>query len=48
MTFSMTEKVNGKIYYDKTTKLLPFNTDDCLIEVTLWTGLTVLSSIETG
>ena len=29
-----------EIFYDKTKKR-PFNTDDCLIEVTIWVGLIV-------
>ena len=29
------------MFYDKTRKGLPFNTGDCLIEMTGWTGLTV-------
>jgi hypothetical protein len=30
-----------EIFYDRTRKWLPFNTGDCLIEVTAWAGLTV-------
>ena len=29
------------MFYDRTRKKWPFNTGDCLIEVTTWTGLTV-------
>jgi len=29
-------------FYDRIRKKRPFNTDDCLIEVTAWAGLTVL------
>jgi len=29
-------------YSDRTRKRWPFNTGDCLIEVTTWAGLTVL------
>ena len=28
-------------FYDRTRKRWPFNTGDCLIEVTAWAGLTV-------
>jgi predicted nucleic acid-binding protein len=31
------------IFYDRTRKGGPFNISDCLIEVTTWAGLTVLS-----
>ena len=30
-----------KFFYDRTRKRWPFNTVDCLIEVTAWAGLTV-------
>ena len=30
-----------KIVYDRTRKWWPFNTGDCLLEVTTWAGLTV-------
>ena len=30
-----------EIFYDRTRKMWPFNTGDCLIEVTTWAGLTV-------
>ena len=30
-----------EIFYDRTRKRWPFNTGDCLIEVTAWAGLTV-------
>jgi hypothetical protein len=29
------------IVYDRTRKLLPYNTGDCLIEVSVWEGMTV-------
>ena len=29
--------------YDRARKMWPFNTDDCLIEVTAWAGLTVVA-----
>ena len=32
------------IFYDSIRKRWPFNTGDCLIEVTAWAGLTVLSN----
>jgi hypothetical protein len=31
-----------KMFYDRTWKKWPFNTSDCLIEVTVWAGLTVI------
>jgi len=30
-----------KMFYDRKRKCCPFNTGDCLIEVTTWAGLTV-------
>jgi len=30
-----------EMFYDRIRKRLPFKTDDCLIEVTAWAGLTV-------
>jgi hypothetical protein len=33
-----------ELFYDRTRKGWPFNTGDCLIEVTTWTGLIVYSS----
>ena len=34
------------IFYDRTRKKCPFNTGDCLIEVTTWAGLTVYRVLE--
>jgi len=31
-----------KFFYDRTIKMWPFNTGDCLIEVTAWAGFTVV------
>jgi len=31
-----------EIFHDMTRKMWPFNTGDCLIEVTAWAGFTVL------
>ena len=31
--------------YDRTRKMLPFNTGDCLIDVTAWTSLTALHTL---
>ena len=31
------------MFYDRTRKSRPFNTGDCIIEVTTWPGLTVCS-----
>ena len=31
-----------EIFYDRTRKMGPFNTGDCLIEVTAWAGLTFI------
>jgi hypothetical protein len=33
------------IFYECTRKMWPFNTGDCIIEVTSWVGLTVQSFI---
>ena len=35
-------QVTYEIFHDKTRKRWPFNTGDCLIEVTSWAGLTVV------
>jgi hypothetical protein len=35
-----------EIFYDRARKMWPFNTGDCLIEVTMWTVLTVLVTKE--
>ena len=40
------KKINSyKIFYDRTRKRWPFNTGDCLIEVTSWAGLTCINFI---
>ena len=37
------KEVNSyEIFYDRTRKRWPVNAGDCLIEVTLWAGLTVM------
>jgi hypothetical protein len=50
MKYSMTRQDKGdvlrdsihlKYFNDRTRKGWPFNTSDCLIEVTTWTGLAV-------
>jgi len=36
------------MFYDRTRKGWPFNTSDCLIEVSLWVGLIVSSKLSQG